>query len=789
MRSALFVVLLAGSLLAVAPQTPRSCPGAVAAGSFRLRVQPAAGGDALPIRRVNRIAQGSKILYEAQQLPADLKKNGRVALVLVPAVKDGDASGAKIMEPAAAGESKEWIAPFAVSVAALAFAPQGLDEKRLSNLVLKDEELLEELANYASRTAELEQTIEILTSAEEEEPEDALRLTRATPTEQALFTLTRALNPALSYTNPLGGGRVIGPATMTGMATREFFDNAGGLFPGGGGLPMLRTFLMPDTEFRTVYAEAAPNDGLTLCSQRLLRTNRSRLVYLWAHRVVTAEAPALEWSDALTLPLAARSTAIFKNQPASEWALAERLQDWSLVDAGGKATRIPVRLPSRNVAELDLRKAQLAPGEYTLQARWDWTPVKVAGALRLSAIGDLKQVRLTLDSQARLIEGSGLVAVELEGTDFQFIEQIALKRAGRLGAFTTPMEFEFPQGTTKGPQPRLLLELDTQRFRAGDYLLVLRQPAGRLQEVPFKVLPPMPRLTNLPLRVNAGEASQRVILRGLGLDRIDALEADGAQVQLGAGGENEREATVLLASARPGTSLGLRMRWNGLPAGVPVAAALQVTGPRPKISGSAVSLPDEGGVAWREGELPAGLIANFTLKTQNTTLPGSVQLSCTEPDKTVQTVKIRIGERRDEWKVSPLGEGGLFVAVNPGMIGQSGCTLRATLETEAAGASEPVDLGRVVRLPRIEGYTWTDEKSGNGYVAILRGTDLETIEKTGWSADAGLGVLGSPKASAGGAAQQTMRIVLPWPSPSPLAPIYIWLQGEAAGRLVKDVKK
>ena len=60
------------------------------------------------------------------------------------------------------------------------------------------------------------------------------------------------------------------------------------------------------------------------------------------------------------------------------------------------------------------------------------------------------------------------------------------------------------------------------------------------------------------------------------------------------------------------------------------------------------------------------------------------------------------------------------------------------MSTEAAGASEPLAAGRVVRLPRIESVTLTNEKLDQGYAAVLEGWELETIGKTGWDAANGL---------------------------------------------------
>jgi len=105
------------------------------------------------------------------------------------------------------------------------------------------------------------------------------------------------------------------------------------------------------------------------------------------------------------------------------------------------------------------------------------------------------------------------------------------------------------------------------------------------------------------------------------------------------------------------------------------------------------------------------------------------------------------------------------------------------------GNSDPTVLGRLIRLPRIEKFVLTEDKLGaNLYSGSLTGIDLQIIEKTGWDPKAGFPVQGIPTPVPGGNPQeQTLKVELPWPPPSPHAPIYVWLRGETTGRLT-DVK-
>jgi hypothetical protein len=128
----------------------------------------------------------------------------------------------------------------------------------------------------------------------------------------------------------------------------------------------------------------------------------------------------------------------------------------------------------------------------------------------------------------------------------------------------------------------------------------------------------------------------------------------------------------------------------------------------------------------------------------------------------------------------------LFLSFDPGMIGQPGCALEATVSSELVGASDPQTLGRVIRLPRIESFVLTNEKVGSSaYAGILTGQDLETIEKTGWAPDAGVATRDLPRPVAGQGQKQSLKVVLPWPAPIPHSPLYIWLRGETQGRATK----
>jgi hypothetical protein len=778
-RLALPVLLICAlPLLSQTPNTARSCVGASAVGTFRLLVKPPSGSNPLGIRSVNNIAANSKLTYEPIQLPDSLKKNGKLALVIMPADLDQRAAqGATVLEPKPVGATAEWTAPFTIGTLLVVFAPQGLDEKRVTNLVSRDEDLIDDLARYAERTVQLENTLEEFNALdEEEEIEDPTKAPRGTPVEQALFTLTRALNPNSTFFNPLSGGRTVGPQTKSGLAAGAFFENAGALFPGGGALSMAKTWLLPDSEFRTVYTETAPPDGLTLCSQKNLSRTRNRVVYLWGYQLIGLPAPKFSRGLDTSVPSGAKSAVSIKTPNTQDWPLLDRFREWSLVNTATKQ-EIPVRVRAvaKGWADLDLRKSNVAPGNYTLRGRWDWETVNVDGTWRVNAPGDLKAAKLTAESASRLVEGSGMEPVELEGTDFQFVERVALKRAGTLGAINTELAFRLPQGFRNGPQNRLEVEINTDTFRAGPYLLAVQQMNGKSADIPLQIAPVPPRVSNLPIRLNLGETQQRITLRGSNLDRfaptIDTSE--GIKIQMLDGSDTERDAVVQMAA---NLKRGAKITRSGL--------SFQVVGAKPKLTSATATLPDQLPAELRTGELPSGTLVSFLIRAENVEAPAALVVDCADATRSLGALRIRLGERKaGGLKFDAAGQGSYFAAFDPGTVGQSGCDLQLAVESEASGKSAGLSAGRVTRLPKVTALTWTEEKATGGYVALLKGTDLELIEKAGWEGQAGVPITEAPKAATGDL--QSLKVVLPWPPPSPLAPVMVWLRGDSQGRKVK----
>jgi hypothetical protein len=158
-----------------------------------------------------------------------------------------------------------------------------------------------------------------------------------------------------------------------------------------------------------------------------------------------------------------------------------------------------------------------------------------------------------------------------------------------------------------------------------------------------------------------------------------------------------------------------------------------------------------------------------------------VELFCREGEER-ERLTLRPGDRSSSARLDLAGDGLLFLSLDPGAVGHPGCELVAVLET-SEGVSDPLTLGRVTRVPSISSFALTDQKVAESvFAGILTGSGLETIEKTGWDGQNGLPVTSIPVPAPDDPLRQTLRVSLPWPSPTPHAPLFIWLRGETQGR-------
>lgn len=211
-----------------------------------------------------------------------------------------------------------------------------------------------------------------------------------------------------------------------------------------------------------------------------------------------------------------------------------------------------------------------------------------------------------------------------------------------------------------------------------------------------------------------------------------------------------------------------------------VPGGVKVAPPKPEIAGAQLSLPNTE-IKLKPGELPAGGFVSASLRVQHAGPETRVRLRCAGSD--VDEASIRVGQQTPAGSVQSISPDTLFLSFDPGKW-QAGCALSAVLDNGPEGASKPRQLGRVVRLPRIDSFLLTEDKTASGdYAGKLVGAGLEIIGKVGWTPETGTPVLGLPAPVEGAERKQALEIALPWPPPSPHAPLYVWFRGESEARL------
>jgi hypothetical protein len=538
--------------------------------------------------------------------------------------------------------------------------------------------------------------------------------------------------------------------------------------------------MFPDTSFRSAFVQEAPGRSLTLCSKRQKDQARTRYAYLWAVRVPDAGSPKLSLDHVAHVPAGVTTEIPVKLANNKQWTALDRASDWRLV-AGDKSVPVRVRpVAERKALRLRLGDAKVPAGIYRLAANWDWDELTTKGEVQVHEVNAAGEATFSPASLDLLIEGSGSVETMIEGCDFEFVESLSVRRKGEDFSIASPV-YRLPQGQGKGPQHSLEVTLDTDSLAAGEYVLAVDLRGDVQRESAFRVLPPHPELEGLPLLANLGENEQVLLLRGTGLDRVTAVRSDRGEFTLNGGGEVH---VTLGPDVKQGERLNLELDVEGVSHPLPIEGAVEVIGPRPRIKGSRVSLPENLGVELREGELPAGSFASFSLQLEPLDSPPVLDLGCTQPNLALQPQQAAVGQQSSEVRLRSAGAGTLFLSLNPGAIGSAGCILEVKVRADTRGSSDAFRLGNVVRLPGIGKFELSTEEAGfERFFATLEGEELELIERVGWNAENGSLVEELPVPVAAGGHRQTLKIVLPWPSPAPHAPLYIWLRGEERGRL------
>jgi hypothetical protein len=801
LRQLISLFLLSAGCITAA-DSPPGCIGSSPLGRFRVSVYRHDQSAGLALKSVSSIPAGAKLVWEPIHLPIRFSQKTEIAVLIMPR---GNASLITLLAHRA-GERAAWDLPEGASVIAVVLGPDGLNMSKVKTLIAGNEDLLPQLADYAQQTSEVESLIQGLADSEQSHigAGAALqgfasrwgistpKLDTKAPTNQQAATLLSAVLPTANLYDPLS------PASQqvqqtTGLAASVagvFFGSSIGLAAGGTALVSdLRSALFPNTEFRSAIAQAADGGVLAFCGKEKAPAARTRAAYLWPYRLPNIGRPTSLITGPAYLPTGSKSAVPLKSSGADSKQLAQA-RDWRLIPvAGGDPLPVPVALGTApDSLSLDLSKAKPAPGDYKLEATWDWDPLNL-GTLHLRAYSDFSKAAIAPASKDQLIEGRGIVSVKLTGADFEFVSKVQVQRTGAKAPKPVDAAFEIPGGAAHGEQPAMTVDVDTAR--AGSYHLLLAQSDGVAHEVPIDVLPPNPAISNLPLRVNLGESSQPLSLQGKGLARVMEIASDAGRITGAAEGDAWAAKIELKNGAHAGQSYALKLKVQGLDVPVTIPNAIQVVGPRPRITAVRKSQPLNAGIEIGPDELPSGTSVGLVLSTAHLDDPSGeavgrphLELGC-ESGESRQTLKLSPDEHASGATLSFAGQDSMYLALDPGTVGYPGCELAASISVDPKGSSDKYSLGRVVRIPRLDRFTLTGEALGpNTYAGILKGHDLDLIEKAGWSAETGLPVSGiaAPAAASGDAAEQTLRIALPWPSPSPHAPLYIWLRGEQNGR-------
>ena len=796
--------------------SPQDCVGGASLGSFRILVESPRNGRGdkdLPLSSVNALRAHQKLKYIPVELAPEVKEKAKITLLLVNGA-EGDAGQVEVLDSHSADKSAEWVVPFDTSIIGVVFGPQGLDVKKVNSLVRKNHQLVTQLADYAEQTTQVGALVETLMAWEQaptghRSVEAALsgffsrygvglpKLDPNAPADQQAALLLRAVLPSLGTYDPLTIDPSVKVQQSAGLAASVaslFFGTPVAVAAGGAVLfQNLRTLMFPDTDFRSAYVHFKVSETVALCSKRQPARSRTRTAYLWAIRLPGAVPPRLTLSENLHLPLGWKSVVRVSLEHPSQLKRLSRFREWQLKSDNGNESYLVSVTPSGTIPaalDLDLSQGSLPPGGYRLTGKWDWDPVPTQGLIHLHPFGELSKAQLTSASQDRLLAARGLVPVQLTGADFEFVEKLSLLKTNRRNGPAVDLWFALPLGKQAGPQSHLETEIDTEKLLPGPYQLQITQLNGQSETLPLTLHPAHPKIRNLPLRVNLGEDQQPVSLEGSDLERIEWIKAEGIEWEFlpqkilpGQAASSKRDGLLRLNQVfQKGEAIALSIKIEGINEPLQLPAGLTVAGPRPRIVAVNRSFPAESSASLRNGEIPGGFAVSFGIQAEQVESALSLDLTCSASGESSSLV-LKPGDRRENAKLDLARDGLLFLSLDPGLFGFSGCKLSASVVTEAAGRSDPYVLGEVIRVPRIERFRLTEESVGkSSYLGILTGRELQTIEKAGWNPHQGFPVVGIPTPVPGETTKQTLKIALPWPSPSPRAPLYVWLRGETQGR-------
>ena len=669
------------------------CPSGGQVTEFQLDVEPAEGGEKLPITQVHKIPRGSKLHYHPG---LDQKSKGEVALLVVPPGQ----TELIVLEGKPDSRHAVWTLPVDAELIGLVYGARGFDEAKVKSFVAREPEMLAQLASYAEKTIITERLLADVRNGPGSADAFAATLqglasrqggaawNKSAPLDQQTAALFMTLNPSLGSYDPLSTNteaRIRQSTSLAASIGSMFFGSTFGLGAGGANLVLnLRSMAFPDTEFRSAFAQMDKLKGYTLCGKKDLQKQRTKLAYLWMSRVDNENAPALSIMQPSHHLLMKEIAVPLGGDPASPNQI-RGVRQWWLTSAAG--AKFPVAVASGTDGKdlrLKLPPGKMAAGNYRLTGSFDWQTLKIPGEVVLHDLPSLKNARVSTSTAATLVAGKGAVPVEMEGADFRFIEKIRVRNS--VDPLLPPIDLAFQQKRGK-----LKVTVDTQSLAAGNYAFDLMQPGGIVAMVPFAVLDPGPK-------------------PGIGVPRFS-----------------------------PAGGLALELR---------------------------------------EGEIAMQGPFSLVLPVKGVGNDPSLEMRCEpSPEKMVKPGDTKFSGLR----FSLLSASEWFITADPKLLGNAGCMLQATVVDGNAGRSAAVDLGRLVSLPVVDRFELTEERTTDSlFAGTLWGTELERIERTGWEQNGGVPVSQLPTPDAMG--KQSLKVALPWPAPSPHAPLYVWLRGETSPR-------
>jgi hypothetical protein len=154
--------------------------------------------------------------------------------------------------------------------------------------------------------------------------------------------------------------------------------------------------------------------------------------------------------------------------------------------------------------------------------------------------------------------------------------------------------FTLPLGKRRGPQNSVRLNLDTDK--QGAYRLSLTQSDGVEHEIPITILPPNPKISNHPVRVNLGEPHQAIHFQGSGMQRIEAVSSNAGEITGKRDANGWSGEIALKTGLVKGQIYPVLLKVKGLDNSVTVPDVIEIVGPRPKIRSVQKSLPGTLGI-------------------------------------------------------------------------------------------------------------------------------------------------------------------------------------------------